>query len=303
MLSTRWGLVAVSSIVLACGGTVVGKGDSDPPVLPPGGALETDPAGDGNASGGRVGNGVDSGAIAGGGAPSFGSGVSGVGGVGGVSGVSGVSGGTTISGVARGGSGGAPLIGKGGSGGAYYESVGGGPYGTGGSATSEPQCGPGATPAPLSAWQPRTAPNQDVYSQLAEATQSLVGHWRGIANTQFVSPYEVEFTFSADGGYSGHCTSLPSDYTNGTPDCCRALYYGTDKDSRLKQWLLVSANANGTVNGDINIIYDYADAGFGESGYQGKVYLLEFDATGDRARFTFLYGELKWGTFDLQRIP
>jgi hypothetical protein len=43
--------------------------------------------------------------------------------------------------------------------------------------------------------------------------------------------------------------------------------------------------------------------GFGESGYQGRISNLEFDAAGLRARFTFVYGDIIVGTYDLERTP
>jgi hypothetical protein len=42
-------------------------------------------------------------------------------------------------------------------------------------------------------------------------------------------------------------------------------------------------------------------AGFGGSGYQGKIVDLEFDATGNRARFAFVYGDRVGGSYDLER--
>jgi hypothetical protein len=177
--------------------------------------------------------------------------------------------------------------------------AGSGSAGTGGT-TSEPYC-PAGAPVPVRAWQPRPSViGESVADSLAESRALLAGTWRGIAHTQFVPPYSVLFTFNADGGYSARCTEH-SDALDDGLDCCRALYYGTDGDSSLKQWALTSAGPNRTVNGDLDIIYSYGDAGFGESGYQGRVVGLDFDATGDRARFSFEYGDIDWGSFDLER--
>ncbi|MES1178511.1 MAG: hypothetical protein ABUL62_29585 [Myxococcales bacterium] len=186
-----------------------------------------------------------------------------------------------------------------GAGGAHY--AGSGPViGTGG--TTDGLCKTEPAP-PLAAWQPRPSNDaQSVEQTLTESRASFVGTWRGVAHTQFVPSYPVLFTFSADGGYGGHCTSH-SDYEPTDFDCCRALYYGTDKDSSLKQWSLTTVNADHSVNGDLDIIYGYEGSGFGESGYQGRIANLAFDATGNRARFDFVYGTLAWGSFELERAP
>jgi hypothetical protein len=108
-------------------------------------------------------------------------------------------------------------------------------------------------------------------------------------------------SFHSDGSYSARCLEH-SDYDGSSPGCCRALYYGTDQDTPLKQWTLSTADAADSTSGDIDIIYAYPPD-FGESSYQGEIRNLQFDAAGLRARFTFAYGNIIVGTYDLERTP
>jgi hypothetical protein len=154
---------------------------------------------------------------------------------------------------------------------------------------------------PLAAWEPETSPDEPVGQLLADARTKLTGSWRGVVDSPFVPPYSIVMSFRADGSYSAHC-SAHSDYDGSSPGCCRALYYGTDQDSSLKQWTLTTADASGKTSGDLDIVFGYSGE-FGESSYQGKISELELDATGNRARFNFLYGDRMAGTYDLERTP
>lgn len=170
-----------------------------------------------------------------------------------------------------------------------------------GGAGSTEECSAGPIGPVFSLWQPGAPADATIGVLLSGARAKLTGNWRGQVDSAFRSLYWILISFNADGSYSAHC-SEHSDYPGSSPGCCRAFYYGTDKDSSLKQWTLSTADDSGRTSGDLDIIYDYETA-FGESGYQGEIVNLEFDATGNRARFDFLYGDIMAGTYNLERMP
>jgi hypothetical protein len=153
---------------------------------------------------------------------------------------------------------------------------------------------------PLAPWQ-TAGPNDDAAAQaIATAKASLVGNWQGIATNEWVPPFAIYLSFDGAGGYSSRCQQNSEASTAG---CCVALYYGTDRDSSLKRWTLSSVDLAGKVSGNIDIVYYYGSDGSAVSGYQGSISGLEFDATGSRAHFQFVYGDRAAGTYELQRLP
>jgi hypothetical protein len=153
----------------------------------------------------------------------------------------------------------------------------------------------------LAPFNERAAEDATVTEQLAFASKNLAGDWHGTVKTPWVPPYSVVASFNADGGYSARCEQS-SDFTPGNQGCCRAFYYGSDRDSSLKQWSLSSVNGDGSVDGDLNVAFCYDDQECYLPGWQGKIHRLKFDQTSDRLRFDFMtddgYGPLE---FDLER--
>jgi hypothetical protein len=119
----------------------------------------------------------------------------------------------------------------------------------------------------------------------------MVGTWLGLDSNPWTAAYQVKITFGSDGSYSAHCAQAS----------CPApvFYYGTDDDSSLKQYRLRAINADGTVDGQIVIVFgpNNVNTGAIESmtlSDDGQVLHFEFWATwGGR------YGPI---TLDLKRI-
>lgn len=153
--------------------------------------------------------------------------------------------------------------------------------------------------APFATWQEAAPAEQSPAEVLAASTSSLVGSWRAIA-VLGKPRYALFVTFRFDGSYSAICRSNSD--ADGSGGCCRAFDYGTDKDTDVKRWSLDDVSTAGEASGDLDIAYDYGDNRFAESGYQGRIVHLEFDATRNRARFDFHYGDFERGSYDLERI-
>lgn len=155
----------------------------------------------------------------------------------------------------------------------------------------------------LPPWQPTNAGPPDSPGELLVATQqAMAGDWHGVVTTPWVPPYEVLATFDADGSYSAHCV-YNTDYDAGIDGCCRAFYYGTDRDNNGKKWELLDVSTSGAISGEIGIIFYYGDNSYQSPGWQGLLQHVEVDATGDRLRFEFRtsdgYGPV---AFDLWRL-
>jgi hypothetical protein len=153
----------------------------------------------------------------------------------------------------------------------------------------------------LSPWQPRQVDlQQGVEEVLQTARALLVGSWHGVVTTPWTAPYSysVQASFDVWGGYSAHCVQN-SDYDG--VGCCRAFYYGSDRDTPIKQWRLSGVSQNGAVSGSIDIAFEY-DSGFDYPAWQGQLRGLVHDASGNRVRFEFWrddgYGPV---AFDLER--
>ena len=150
--------------------------------------------------------------------------------------------------------------------------------------------------SPFVAYEPDTG--LSVQTQLALARRSLVGDWRGVVTTPWVAQYQVTAKFGDDGSYSASC-DVNSDANTG--GCCRAFYYGSDRDSELKRWDVSSVNADGSVDGDLDVAFCYDDPCY-LPGWQGKLRNVHGDLSGQRVRFEFWrddgYGPI---AFDLER--
>jgi len=179
--------------------------------------------------------------------------------------------------------------------------------GAGGGTANPVQCPDPSYPRPQ--WSPTEwvryvpvvpADRYFVDVMLDDIRAAMVGSWHGVANTPWTEPYAVDLTFSDDGHYSSRC----SDFTQ---ECCLAFYYGTDRDTPLKQWRIESAALNGEVSGEIDIAFDNGpasqDGQYGLPSWQGKLSHIERDATGDGLRFEFSrsdgYGPV---SYDLRRV-
>jgi hypothetical protein len=127
----------------------------------------------------------------------------------------------------------------------------------------------------------------------------LAGDWRGAVTTPWTQPYSVLASFGADGSYSARCVEN-SDVDGG--GCCRAFYYGSDRNSALKRWSLTQASPDGSVSGSIDIAFCYDGEPCYAPAWQGELRRLERDATGNRLAFEFWrndgYGPVR---FDLER--
>lgn len=164
----------------------------------------------------------------------------------------------------------------------------------------EPVCGSPVTTL-LAPFEPRASEDLGVSTQLALARRALVGDWHGFVTTPWVDPYQVALSFGESGSYSARCEANSDFGTTGSGGgCCRAFYYGSDRDSSLKQWSLTAVNADNSIEGNIDIAFCYDECYL--PGWQGKLRRVQYDQSGNRIRFQFWrddgYGPLE---FDLER--
>lgn len=196
----------------------------------------------------------------------------------------------------RGPSGGAPGFGGDGGSGGY-----GGYGGAAGAMGSTPDltCTYPAVTDDLTPWQ-QDDTQRTLEEDLTRVATGMAGAWHGHVTTPWVPVYEVTMSFTADGHYGARCAWSSN-------ACCVAMYYGTDDDTPLKRYAFDSVTTIGKVSGSIDIIFggDYGgqQVPYYESGYQGTLKNVELDATGNRLRFDFIYGDgygpLK---YDLERV-
>lgn len=73
----------------------------------------------------------------------------------------------------------------------------------------------------------------------------MLGDWTGTMTSPWVPPFDVRFTFRADGTYSAAALS------SNQP----ALYYGTDDDNPNKRYLLNNVFTNGDGVGWIDVCF------------------------------------------------
>ena len=151
--------------------------------------------------------------------------------------------------------------------------------------TDDPICTSPVT-TKLAPFEPRVPEDLGVSTQLALARRTLVGDWHGFVKTPWVEPYQIVLSFGEGGDYSAHCESN-SDFgtTGASGGCCRAFYYGSDRDSSLKQWSLTSVGADNTIDGNIDIAFCYDECYLPI--WQGKLRQVDYDQTGNRVRFQF----------------
>jgi hypothetical protein len=151
----------------------------------------------------------------------------------------------------------------------------------------------------LAPFVPRTAEDLGVTEQLAQAREAVIGSWHGIVKTPWTEPYQIVASFDWEGGYTARCEQNSDVDTDG---CCRAFYYGSDRNSPFKHWSLTSVNADHSIDGEIDIMFCDADGRCSAPAWQGELRKLEYDETGNRIRFQFWrsdgYGPLE---IDLER--
>jgi hypothetical protein len=138
----------------------------------------------------------------------------------------------------------------------------------------------------LAPFQPRVPEDLGVSTQLALARRALIGDWHGFVKSPWVEPYQIVLSFGESGDYSARCTTN-SDFgaTGDGGGCCRAFYYGSDRDSALKRWSLTSVNADNSIEGDLDIAFCYDECYL--PGWQGKLRNVDYDQSGNRIRFQF----------------
>jgi hypothetical protein len=145
------------------------------------------------------------------------------------------------------------------------------------------------------AWEPFVSDaGRDELFKIVKET--FVGRWHGLATSPFPypKPYLVDLEFKADGHYGGRCSEVMQ-------PCCRAFYDGTDRESELKQYRLLDAQASGYVIGDIDIVYPSGD-GFVPAGHQGRLSYIERDRSGNGLRLRYGTDARNVVQFDLRRV-
>jgi hypothetical protein len=123
-----------------------------------------------------------------------------------------------------------------------------------------------------------------VTEQLAQAREAVIGSWHGNVKTPWTEPYQIVASFSWEGGYSARCEQNSDFDTDG---CCRAFYYGSDRNSPFKHWSLTSVNADHSVDGEIDIMFCGDDEQCSAPAWQGELRKLEYDESGNRIHFQF----------------
>ena len=132
----------------------------------------------------------------------------------------------------------------------------------------------------------RASEDLGVSDQLAQASQAILGSWHGFVKTPWTEPYQIVASFNWEGGYSARCEQN-SDFGTANAGCCRAFYYGSDRNSPFKSWRLTSVNADHTVEGNIDIMFCDGEDNCRPPAWQGKLRMLDYDQTGQRIRFQF----------------
>ncbi len=155
------------------------------------------------------------------------------------------------------------LTGAGGSGGNGGHA---GAGGDGGSGVIIPLCGrTGTDPGP-----------GDPYGHLKYA---MAANWTGYATTPagwYPSWYPVEISFKPDGSYHAQCLI----------ENCIAFYYGTDADSSLKTYELITIMGNGKGWGELKVVFNPMTVQTGE--------LWHLEASADLTKLSFEFYNT-WG--------
>ncbi|MCB2176782.1 MAG: hypothetical protein KQH57_13295 [Actinomycetales bacterium] len=112
-------------------------------------------------------------------------------------------------------------------------------------------------------------------TSLAELKAGVTGTWVGCVITPWVSPYEVTFTFRADGTYSSTALSMPDGIVE------PALYYGLDGDAPGKTYALKDLLDDSTGVGQIDVVFDVGTVVRGD--------LRNVRLMGDRLEFEFFH--------------
>ena len=124
--------------------------------------------------------------------------------------------------------------------------------------------------------------NQVEINTLDEVNEKLVGNWFGIVNTPWIDPYHIVFKYNISGNYSCYNITHAEDPYSG-------FYYGTDEDSSIKTIEFENILTNGSVEGDIVILYStkttntfaIKDLRFYDSGKKVKFNLNSGNSVGD----------------------
>jgi len=132
-----------------------------------------------------------------------------------------------------------------------------------------------------------------VYSECGCGTPALmrvkngvIGTWTGTANTPWVAPYLVTFTFDSYTHYGAR--TLQGNQV--------ALYYGMDDDSPFKHYEITDMSANGDATGTIDIVFS-SSGNFNRDDLQG----IKLSTDGARLQFYFMHGGAGPLQYDLQR--
>lgn len=112
-------------------------------------------------------------------------------------------------------------------------------------------------------------------ASLAELQAGVAGTWVGCVITPWVSPYEVTFTFRADGTYSSTALTMPDGIVE------PALYYGLDGDATGKTYALKDLLDDLTGVGQIDVVFDVGTVVRGD--------LRNIRLMGDRLEFEFFH--------------
>jgi len=85
-----------------------------------------------------------------------------------------------------------------------------------------------------------------VQNTASNVQRHMIGKWQGTVTTPWIAPYQVTMEFFSNGQYSAHSMI-------GSPSV--ALYNGTDADSPVKTYRIISLDAAGA-NGKIVVLFD-----------------------------------------------
>jgi hypothetical protein len=123
-------------------------------------------------------------------------------------------------------------------------------------------------------------------SDVATLRTSILGKWRGLANTPWTEPYPVLFQFMNDEQYSARSLE----------DRNVALYYGTDEDSPQKVYRITSMNYDGEGLGEIEVYFGPNNS------RRARLDHLNLSQNNNLLTFEFWYGDYGPIRYDLRRL-
>jgi hypothetical protein len=132
------------------------------------------------------------------------------------------------------------------------------------------------------------APFEPVSVDLDAARQEIVGVWLGQATAPSnwgISTWQVAIWFASDGSYVARgYDGVGNDYMEPHPT---AFYYGDDVNCpALSRYRLLAAEPDTGINGQIDVPFYYGN-GLCQTTWQGLLDGVQFDASGNRMRFSF----------------